>query len=130
MSKNKVHAQFILSSVIAIVLATVLGVGTGYLREMWDSPIILLLASILLAYSIRKVGRGVELRFAILGAIAVTVMIAFSDIIYGIGIANLFQFDLYPNVIGSELFNNTSSVMWVLFRAMDIMIGFYYSRVI
>lgn len=137
-NKNAVtkHERFIRGCIAGIissfVLAILYGVISSYLLITFE--IFYIAIGYGIGYSIQKFGRGVQLRFSVLGAICAVGCFLLADMI-AVGGFNIFtNFSFFITVfrfILTSLFStNINSLLGLLFRAAGVIAAYQNSRVI
>lgn len=112
--------------IIGIIVAIVLGFIYGLVSDLaggWELHVLYLVLGYMMAYVVRVVGRGVQKRFQILGAVLTLVIILIGDVVYPFVV---YQIDL-PIIISFTLQNYLSGIsglLSLLFRASAIYVGY------
>ena len=88
-------------------------------------------AAYLLAMIIRKVGRGVQERFSVLGGVLAFVLVLISEAIsLGLPFVSLFHLSTYRLVLNVILGNGISTILTLLYDGFAIYTAYMNSRII
>lgn len=134
------NTKFALAIGASLVAAIVGGILYGLLSSILhvEVSIVFVFIGWCIGYVIRTVGRGVHLRFSVLGAIMTLLAIFIGDAIAMVGIGNIFTYFSSAAGIGvilqswlaSLLSTNISSLLSLAFRAAGVYFGYQYSRIL
>ncbi|SJZ36100.1 hypothetical protein [Anaerorhabdus furcosa] len=133
LSRNQRFQRGVLAGIIATI---VLMIGYGWLSQILriEFSVAFLLIGYAIGWAIRTYGRGVQLKFSILGAICAVVCFIGADMIsyFGFGVftdLNLFigAFQTYLRILLNVNFN---SLLGILFRVGGVYAAFYSSRIV
>ena len=127
MSQDK---RFRYALILAIITGIAVGIGTGLLRGILDTSLFLLLVGYLVAYVIRRYGRGVQTRFSVLGIIVTLCAIFLSDVVASYGLMAIFNIQSYSLVIQFIFYSDGNQWLWIATRVLSLFIAYTYSRVI
>lgn len=137
-NKNAVtkHERFIRGCIAGIlsslVLAVLYGIISSYLLITFE--IFYVAIGYGIGYSIQKFGRGIQLRFSILGAVCAGCCFILADMISIGGFAIFTNFGFFITVfrfILTSLFSTSiNSLLGLLFRAAGIMAAYQTSRIV
>ncbi|CAM3703738.1 hypothetical protein ERUR111494_07755 [Erysipelothrix urinaevulpis] len=116
--------------VSGLLAAIVLGVLTGVIRKQIDFSLLVWLVGYGVAMAIRKLGRGVQLKFSVTGVAFTLIGILISDVIAIFGLAQIFDLQAYITVIQLVLNDDIGSIVWLVYRLIALYIAYNYSRVI
>ena len=128
--------RFAKALLIGIGLAVVFIIVSTSIQKMLmlRSSVIYLLASLVIAQTLKKFGRGVQLKFAILGAILVFAVIFFSEIFIVFGYQVLLQPEVFTYAIKyvftSWLSIDISNLISLLLKVYAIHYAYTNSRII
>lgn len=122
--------RFRYALILAIITGIGVGIGTGLLRGIFDSSLVLLLVGYLVAYVIRRYGRGVQTRFSVLGVIVTLCAIFLSDVVANYGLMGMFDLQSYSLVIKFIFYADGNQWLWIAARVLSLFIAYSYSRVI
>lgn len=122
--------RFIYAIVAGLIAAVVLGVVSGFIRQILNFSIVIWAVGFGIAWTIRKLGRGVQTKFSILGAVYAVIGILISDVVFMFGIGRLIEPQAYFTVLTLAANTDINSVIWLLYRFVAIYIAYNYSRVI
>lgn len=124
-------------ALIAGILATlVFGIGYGIIASSLriEFSVVFLLIGYGIGWAIRTYGRGVQVKFSILGAICAAVCFIIADMIAIGGFSVFFNFQYFLmvfQVVFSRLVSlNPSSLLALLFRVGGVYAAFYSSRIV
>lgn len=112
-----------------LVAAVVLGIVSGYVRRFLNFSVIIWAVGFGVAWIVRKTGRGVQVKFSVLGAVYAALGILISDVVWLFGIAGLLNPGYYYAALSLFIANDISSVVSMLFRFVAVYIAYNYSRV-
>ena len=134
------NTKFILAILAGLATAIVGGVLYGLLSSILhvEVSVVFVFTGWCVGYVIRTVGRGVHLRFSIVGAIMTLLAIFIGDCIAMVGIGNILYYFTHGAEFGllmrawlsSILSTDISSLLRLLFRAAGVYFGYQYSRVL
>ncbi len=139
------NTRFILAIIAGFFAAIIAGILYGLLSSVLrvEVSIVFVFIGWCIGYVVRVVGRGVHLRFAIVGAIMTLIAIFIGDIIAMIGFNNLFSFAIIGSSINlsglpaliniwaaSLLSTSINNILRLLFRAIGVYFGYQYARVL
>ena len=122
--------RFNYAIVSGLLAAIVLGVLTGLIRQTINFSFIGWAIGYGVAMTIKKLGRGVQVKFSVLGAIYAFIGILISDVVLTFGLARVLDPSAYLTVITLVLKEDISSIVWLVYRLIAIYIAYNYSRVI
>ena len=128
--------RFAKALIIGIGLAVVFIIVSTSIQKMLmlRSSVIYLLASLVIAQTLKKFGRGVQVKFAILGAILVFAVIFFSEIFIVFGYQVLLQPEVFTYAIKyvftSWLSIDISNLISLLLKVYAIHYAYTNSRII
>lgn len=128
--------RFAKALLIGIGLAVVFIIVSTSIQKMLmlRSSVIYLLASLVIAQTLKKFGRGVQVKFAILGAILVFAVIFFSEIFIVFGYQVLLQPEVFTYAIKyvftSWLSIDISNLISLLLKVYAIHYAYTNSRII
>ncbi|AMC94431.1 hypothetical protein AOC36_10740 [Erysipelothrix larvae] len=127
--------RFIVAIVVGFIGSFVFGIISGYLRRIIsigsiDFPVIYWAAAYATAYAIQRFGRGVQPRFAYVGAVCGLLTVLVSDATLYFGIAGAFSLSSYHIVVVMLLRADMFAFLGLLYRAVCVYIGYSYSRII
>lgn len=128
--------RFAKALLIGIGLAVVFIIVSTSIQKMLmlRSSVIYLLASLVIAQTLKKFGRGVQLKFAILGAILVFAVIFFSEIFIVFGYQVLLQPEVFlyaiKYIFTSWLSIDISNLISLLLKVYAIHYAYTNSRII
>lgn len=122
--------RFNYAIVSGLLAAIVLGVLTGLIRQTINFSFIVWAIGYGVAMTIKKLGRGVQVKFSVLGAIYAFIGILISDVVLTFGLARVLDPSAYLTVITLVLNEDISSIVWLVYRLIAIYIAYNYSRVI
>ncbi|WP_159649087.1 hypothetical protein [Erysipelothrix aquatica] len=126
-----VKHRFTMSIIAGVISAVLLGVVSGYFRQyVFNHAIVLTGVGLLIAMLINRVGRGIQLKFAIVAVLSTLLAIILSDIISEFGILGLINMESIRLTFSSMLKESISSVLWFLYRALALYVAYIYSRVV
>ncbi|NLA78386.1 MAG: hypothetical protein GX845_02390 [Erysipelothrix sp.] len=130
------NERFLKALTIGILLSIGLIVFSAAIQMFLSirTSIIYLISSLVLTYVLKKVGRGVQIRFAILGAVLMFIIILLSDIFTLFG----FQVIVHPGlflyamktVIATWLMVDIGSLISLLLKVYAIHYAYINSRII
>lgn len=132
------NSKFILSIIAGILSGIVLGIVYGIFKSKVSIELEIIYIGIgyLIGQVVKNVGRGVTLKFAIVGAIATTLSIIFADLISYVGIGNLFYVLTTPSLcvrlllaLLSSYFSSMWGLIGLLFRAVGVYAAYCESRI-
>ena len=121
--------RFNYALVSGLVAAVVLGVVSGFIRQFLNFSILIWAVGFGVAWTVRKMGRGVQLKFSILGAIYAVIGIWISDVVWMFGLGGILNPGAYYTVIRFFVAEDITSIIWMLYRLVGIYIAYNYSRV-
>ena len=134
------NTKFILAIVAGLGAAIVGGVLYGLLASILrvEVSIVFVFIGWCIGYVIRTVGRGVHMRFSVLGAIMTLIAIFIGDCIAMVGIGNILGYILNPSGLAlliqfwltSLLSTSINSLLRLIFRAIGVYFGYQYSRIL
>lgn len=111
------------------VAAVVLGVLSGLIRQFLNFTILIWVVGFGIAWTIRKIGRGVQVKFSVLGAVYAVLGILISDVVWTFGLSRIIDPAAYMTVLTFFLNEDITSIIWLLYRLVAIYIAYTYSRV-
>ena len=112
-----------------LVAAIGLGIVSGFIRQFLNFSILIWAVGFGIAWTVRKMGRGVQLKFSILGAIYAVIGIWISDVVWMFGLGGILNPGAYYTVIRFFIAEDITSIIWMLYRLVAIYIAYNYSRV-
>lgn len=126
------------SAIIVGVLASLgIGILSGYLRIFiarsvgMDFSLVTIGATYLLALVIQKVGRGVQVRFSILGGILGVVVCSISNVIaYGFPIQAILIPMVHFRIFASLISGNLNTILMLAYQVFAVYIAYTNSRFI
>lgn len=121
--------RFNTALISGIMAAVVLGIATGFIRRFINLSIIIWLVGFGVAWVIRKMGRGVQVKFSVLAGIYALVGVLLSDVVFLFGFSGILVPSAYLTVISYFLNQGVTSMIWLLYRVVAIYIAYNYSRV-
>lgn len=134
------NTRFILAIVAGLAAAIVGGVLYGLLSSILrvEVSIVFVFIGWCIGYVIRTVGRGVHMRFSVVGAIMTLLAIFIGDAIAMVGIGNIWSYVFNSAGLGilvqawlsSLLSTSINSLLRLLFRAAGVYFGYQYSRIL
>ena len=131
--KQRFNAAIIVGTIAAIGI----GILTGYLRLViahssgFDFSIVSIGATYLLAFILRKVGRGVQVKFSVLGGILGFITVSISNVIaFGFPIHYVFNLNAHFMILMSLLNGSLSNVLMLAYQGYAIYIAYSQSRFI
>lgn len=137
-NKNAVtkHERFIRGCIAgfasSLILAIIYGIISSYLLITFE--IFYIAIGYGIGYSIQHFGRGVQVRFSVLGAICATFCFILADMISIGGFSIFINFNFFITVfrfVLASLFSTSiNSLLGLLFRIVGIMTAYQTSRVI
>lgn len=123
--------RFTVAVASGLAASIVLGLLSGLFRnQVVDFSLLILLISYLIAMTIQKMGRGVQVKFSILGLLCTIIAIMISDVITQFGLLGLTSIKSFQLVIRFAVQNDIHSLLWIAYRLLAVYIGFNYSRII
>lgn len=123
--------RFNVALLVGLISAVVLGIVSGIFRnKVANFSLIIVGVGYLIAFAIRKFGRGVQVKFSIAAAIFTFVAIVMSDVVTVMGVAGLFDLSSYQIIFKYAAQNEIHSVLWIAYRLLAIYISYNYSRII
>lgn len=129
--------RFNAALVVGIVAAFVIGIATGYLRILialssgFDFSIVTIGGTYALAYVIRKVGRGVQVKFSVLGGILGFVVVSISNVIaFGYPLMAIFNLGLHIQILLMFLNGNLNTLLMLAYQVFAVYIAYTQSRFI
>ena len=130
-SKQRFTQAIIAGVISSIGIAIVYGLFTSLIRI--QSSVLLIGVGYLIALVIEKVGRGVQVKFSILGACCCVLAIVIADIVTYFGIGALFNITGWPvylmSVLRIYLDLSISGLLGLLFRVAAIGVAYQNSRI-
>ncbi len=132
-TKNERFIRGCIAGIISsLILAILYGIISSYLFITFE--IFYVAIGYGIGYAIQNFGRGVQLRFSILGAICAVCCFLLADMISVGGFSIFTNFSYFVTVfrfILSSLFSTSiNSLLGLLFRAVGVMAAYQNSRVI
>ncbi|MEG0177496.1 MAG: hypothetical protein RR565_02240 [Erysipelothrix sp.] len=133
LSRNQRFQRALLAGIVATI---VLMVAYGLLAQMLriEFSYVFLLIGYAIGWAIRTYGRGVQLKFSILGAVCAVICFIGADMInyFGFGVFTnisyfIAAFQTYLRILLSFNFN---SLLGLLFRVGGVYAAFYSSRIV
>ena len=121
--------RFNYALISGLVAAIVLGIVSGFIRQFLNFSILIWAVGFGIAWTVRKMGRGVQLKFSILGAIYAVIGIWISDVVWMFGLGGILNPGAYYTVIRFFIAEDITSIIWMLYRLVAIYIAYNYSRV-
>lgn len=121
--------RFNTAIIFGLIAAVVLGIATGFVRRFINFSLIIWAVGFGVAWVIKKMGRGVQVKFSVLAAIYALVGILLSDVVFLFGFAGILVPSAYFTVISYFLNQGITSMIWLLYRVVAIYIAYNYSRV-
>ena len=121
--------RFNYALISGLVAAIVLGIVSGFIRQFLNFSILIWAVGFGIAWTVRKMGRGVQLKFSILGAIYAVIGIWISDVVWMFGLGGILNPGAYYTVIRFFVAEDITSIIWMLYRLVAIYIAYNYSRV-
>lgn len=121
--------RFNYALVSGLVAAVVLGIVSGFIRQFLNFSILIWAVGFGVAWTVRKMGRGVQLKFSILGAIYAIIGIWISDVVWMFGLGGILNPGAYYTVIRFFVAEDITSIIWMIYRLVAIYIAYNYSRV-
>ncbi|CAM2833984.1 hypothetical protein [Erysipelothrix tonsillarum] len=123
--------RFNVALLVGLISAVVLGIVSGIFRnKVANFSLIIVGVGYLIAFAIRKFGRGVQVKFSIAAAIFTFVAIVMSDVVTVMGVAGLFDLSSYQIIFKYAAQNEIHSVLWIAYRLLALYISYNYSRII
>lgn len=123
--------RFNVALLVGLISAVVLGIVSGIFRnKVANFSLIIVGVGYLIAFAIRKFGRGVQVKFSIVAAIFTFVAIVMSDVVTVMGVAGLFDLSSYQIIFKYAAQNEIHSVLWIAYRLLALYISYNYSRII
>lgn len=114
----------------ALLGAVLVGVLSGFLRSYYNSFVFLLAIGVAISSLIRKVGRGVSVRFSLLSLASAWIAIFISDVACAYGLMGLFDLQSYALVLQFISYADGGQIMWVVWRVLTLALAYTYSRVV
>ena len=121
--------RFNTALLMGFLATVVLGIATGFIRQYLNFTILIWGVGYGVAWTIKKFGRGVQVKFSILGAIYAVIGILMSDVVWMFGLSRIIDPSAYMTVLTFFLNDNITSIIWLLYRLVAIYIAYSYSRV-
>ena len=121
--------RFNYALISGLVAAIGLGIVSGFIRQFLNFSILIWAVGFGIAWTVRKMGRGVQLKFSILGAIYAVIGIWISDVVWMFGLGGILNPGAYYTVIRFFIAEDITSIIWMLYRLVAIYIAYNYSRV-
>lgn len=130
-SKLPTQVRFKRCIAAGLILSLVLALVTGLIRYyVFPNEIILIPIGLISAIVIKSVGRGVNIRFALVSVLITLLAIYLSDIIALEGLIGLLDIRNYLLVIQAPFSDMIYPLSWLLFRVITLYIAFAYSRIL
>ncbi len=133
LSRNQRFQKAVIAGIVATI---VLGLGYGILADMlhFEFSVVFLLIGYGIGWAIRTYGRGVQVKFSILGAICAVVCFLLADMI-ALGGFNIFlnleYFGMVFQFVLSRLLSvNINSLLALLFRVGGVYAAYISSRIV
>ena len=134
------NQRFIAALLAGLIAAVVLGLAYGILFSMLRIQMSILYVAIgyAIGWVIRKFGRGVHQRFAVLGALMTLLAIIIGDLTAMTGFPGIFTWLARPSAWGNllsawlrmNLSTNISSLLGLLLRAFGVYEGYLQSVIL
>ena len=130
------NERFFKAFLIGLLSAIVLAITYGFITRLIGIQISLLYIIIgyLIAYTIKKFGKGVQIKFSYLGAILTFFAILFGDIIAIFGFIVFIDFEVFVSatitILRYWLLTEIGSLLSLLFRLFAIYFAFSNSRIV
>lgn len=129
--------RFNTAIIVGIVASLVLGIATGYLRLLigatvgFDFSIVTIGATYILAFVMRKVGRGVQVKFSILGGILGFALVSISNVIaFGYPLMFIFNLKVHFQILLFFMSGNLNTLLMFVYQAFAVYIAYSQSRFI
>ena len=134
------NSRFIIAIFAGLAAAIVGGIlyGAVYSFIHIQAAIMYVFIGWCIGQVIRNVGRGVTLKFSILGAIMTLLAIMIGDFVAIVGLGNTLTALVTPSLWGDfiriwlamNLSTNLSSILGLVLRALGIYMGYLYARIL
>lgn len=121
--------RFNYAIVFGFLAAVGLGIVSGFIRQFLNFSLLIWAVGFGVAWTIKKMGRGVQVKFSILGAIYAIIGIWISDVVWMFGLSGIVNPGAYLTVIRFFIAEDIASIIWMLYRLVAIYIAYNYSRV-
>ncbi|NLW15678.1 MAG: hypothetical protein GX038_05415 [Erysipelothrix sp.] len=129
--------RFNTAIVLGTLAAFVIGIVTGYLRLIiastvgFDFSVVTIAAGYAVGMVIQKLGRGVQLKFSILGGILGFIAVSVSNVIaFGYPIFFIFNIAIHFHIILTLISGSLNTILMLLYQSIAVYVAFNTSRII
>lgn len=129
--------RFNAAVVVGAVASIVIGIATGYARILigtttgFDFSFVSIGAGYAIAYVLRKVGRGVQVKFSILGGILGFIAVSISNVLaFGFPLSFILNVSAHLNVWLNLFSGNLNTVLMLVYQVAAIYIAYTQSRIV
>lgn len=123
--------------ILGTVASVVLGIVVGYLRRFiamgtgFEFSFITIGGTYVLAMFIQKVGRGVQPKFSILGAVLGFVLVSISSVIaFGYPLVAIFNLRIHLSQWMMMLTGSFNTLFTLMYQVIAIYVAYSYSRIV
>ncbi len=133
------NSRFIIAMIVGFICALGLGFFYGAIKQILpiEMEIFYILIGYAIAYIVRYFGRGVTLKFAVLGAILCVIAIIVGDVVGGYGLSTGLRILITPSYwsrVFMSLIVSRLSTIWgllaLVFRIAGVYTAYMYSRIL
>lgn len=126
-----VKQRYLLSSLIGFISCIALGVLFGLFRHhILDFEFSQLIIGFLIAFIFRKLGKSVQLKFALTAVIFTLIAIVTSDVVNAYNLKGMFNIELILATFAYSFSYDIASIVWLSYRGLSLYIAYMYSRII
>lgn len=129
--------RFNTALIVGIIASVVIGIAIGYLRRLiaissgFDFSIVTIAGTYALAYVIRKVGRGVQVKFSILGGVLGFLLVSISNVIaFGYPIISILNLGLHLQILLTLISGSLNNLLMLVYQVFAVYIAYNQSRFI
>lgn len=123
------NQRFIIASLMSIPVAIIFGLLTGFLNRFFPVDFLVISIGIAVSFTMKRHGRGVKLRFALMSVVITFLGIVLSEIVRNFGFDGLFILNNYRTLLQFIAYEDGFNIYWMIFRVLTLFLSFSYSRI-
>ncbi len=126
-----VKQRYIISAFVGFVSCILIGLLFGLFRHhILDFEFSQLIIGAIIAFIFKKIGKSVQLKFAITAVVYTLLALIISDVVNAYNIKGLFNIDLFLATFSYSFSYDIASIVWLSYRGLSLYIAYTYSRIV